>query len=99
MCHDIADLSWDFHANHVKNSRFFQISSLYAQVHGLTRIIFAGYFIRGHPVTMHTMSYAVNFFSKVSDTGKRAFRNSETLRECKLLLCNSAGKQGYRGIP
>ena len=41
-----------------------QISSLYAQVHGLTRIIFGGYFIRGHPVTMDTISYAINFFSK-----------------------------------
>ena len=49
------------------NFNFFtqQISSLYAQVHGLTRIIFAGYFIRGHPVTMQTMSYAVKYFSKV----------------------------------
>lgn len=41
-----------------------QISSLYAQLHGLTRIIFGGYFIRGHSITMDTISYAINFFSK-----------------------------------
>ncbi|XP_047130488.1 4'-phosphopantetheine phosphatase isoform X1 [Hydra vulgaris] len=41
-----------------------QISSLYAQLHNLKRIVFGGYFIRGHPVTMHTISFAINFFSK-----------------------------------
>lgn len=41
-----------------------QISSLYAQLYGLTRIFFGGYFIRGHHVTMHTISFAINFFSK-----------------------------------
>eukprot|EP00112_Aurelia_sp_Birch-Aquarium-sp1_P015547 Seg3456.1 transcript_id=Seg3456.1/GoldUCD/mRNA.D3Y31 product="Pantothenate kinase 4" protein_id=Seg3456.1/GoldUCD/D3Y31 len=41
-----------------------QISSLYAQLHGLKRIYFGGYFIRGHPLTMSSISFAVNFFSK-----------------------------------
>ncbi|XP_065055956.1 4'-phosphopantetheine phosphatase-like [Rhopilema esculentum] len=41
-----------------------QISSLYAQIYGLKRIFFGGYFIRGHPLTMHSISFAVNFFSK-----------------------------------
>jgi len=43
-----------------------QIATLYALLHGLNRILFGGYFIRGHAVTMHTISYAVNFFSKGS---------------------------------
>jgi len=41
-----------------------QISSLYAQLHGLKRIFFGGYFIRGHPLTMYSISFAVNYFSK-----------------------------------
>ena len=41
-----------------------QISSLYAQLHDLRRIVFGGFFIRGNPVTMHTISFAINYFSK-----------------------------------
>ena len=42
-----------------------QIAFLSAQLHGLKKIYFGGYFIRGHPITMHTMTYAINYWSKV----------------------------------
>ncbi|OMH81380.1 Pantothenate kinase 2 [Zancudomyces culisetae] len=41
-----------------------QIAYLNAQLHGIKRIYFGGYFIRGHKLTMHTLSYAINFWSK-----------------------------------
>ncbi|XP_065317770.1 4'-phosphopantetheine phosphatase-like isoform X2 [Gordionus sp. m RMFG-2023] len=41
-----------------------QIAFLNAQLHRLTKIYFGGFFIRGHPVTMHTITYAINFWSK-----------------------------------
>ncbi|KAI1398582.1 fumble-domain-containing protein [Hypoxylon fuscum] len=40
-----------------------QISYLQSQVHGLSRIYFGGSFIRGHPQTMNTLSYAIKFWS------------------------------------
>lgn len=41
-----------------------QIAYLQSQVHGLSRIYFGGSFIRGHPQTMNTLSYAIKFWSK-----------------------------------
>ncbi|KAJ2596691.1 hypothetical protein H4R99_004820 [Coemansia sp. RSA 1722] len=41
-----------------------QIAYLNAQLHGIRRIYFGGYFIRGHPLTMNTLSYAIDFWSK-----------------------------------
>ncbi|KAF9580633.1 hypothetical protein BGW38_002646 [Lunasporangiospora selenospora] len=41
-----------------------QIAYLNAQAHNLDRIYFGGCFIRGHPITMNTLSYAINFWSK-----------------------------------
>ena len=41
-----------------------QIAYLNALHHGLERIYFGGYFIRGHADTMRTISYAINFWSK-----------------------------------
>ncbi|KAI9592048.1 fumble-domain-containing protein [Syncephalis fuscata] len=40
-----------------------QIAYLNARAHNLTRIYFGGYFIRGHAVTMGTLSYAIKFWS------------------------------------
>ena len=40
------------------------------QKHDLKRIYFGGSFIRGHQQTIHTLSYAINFWSKGS---KQAF--------------------------
>ena len=41
-----------------------QISTLYAMLHQIKRIYFGGFFLRHHPVGLHTISYAVNFWSK-----------------------------------
>ncbi|CAH1781675.1 unnamed protein product [Owenia fusiformis] len=41
-----------------------QIAYLNAKLHGLKKIYFGGYFIRGHPMTMHTITFAINYWSK-----------------------------------
>ncbi|KAJ3118657.1 hypothetical protein HDU96_010641 [Phlyctochytrium bullatum] len=41
-----------------------QIAYLNAQSHGIQRIYFSGFFIRGHPITMNTLNYAIQFWSK-----------------------------------
>ncbi|KAI8328566.1 pantothenate kinase [Chlamydoabsidia padenii] len=41
-----------------------QIAYLNAQQHDIKRIYFGGCFIRGHPITMNTLSYAIQFWSK-----------------------------------
>ncbi|KAJ1984765.1 hypothetical protein H4R34_000453 [Dimargaris verticillata] len=41
-----------------------QIAYLNAKIHNLERIYFGGSFIQGHPDTMHTLSYAIKFWSQ-----------------------------------
>lgn len=41
-----------------------QIAYLQSKVHDLSHIYFGGSFIRGHPQTMNTLSYAIKFWSK-----------------------------------
>ncbi|KAH6648742.1 pantothenate kinase-like protein [Truncatella angustata] len=41
-----------------------QIAYLQSQIHNLSNIYFGGSFIRGHPQTMNTLSYAIKFWSK-----------------------------------
>lgn len=41
-----------------------QIAYLQSEKHGLQHIYFGGSFIRGHPQTMNTLSYAIRFWSK-----------------------------------
>jgi len=41
-----------------------QIAYLNASAHGVQRIYFGGCFIRGHPITMNTLSFAIDFWSK-----------------------------------
>ncbi|KAI1436924.1 fumble-domain-containing protein [Xylaria sp. CBS 124048] len=41
-----------------------QIAYLHSHIHGLSHIYFGGSFIRGHPQTMNTLSYAIRFWSK-----------------------------------
>uniref|UniRef100_A0A0A9YJQ4 4'-phosphopantetheine phosphatase n=3 Tax=Lygus hesperus TaxID=30085 RepID=A0A0A9YJQ4_LYGHE len=41
-----------------------QIASLYAMMHNLKKVYFGGYFLRNHPLTMHTVSFAINYWSK-----------------------------------
>ncbi|CAD5113104.1 DgyrCDS2294 [Dimorphilus gyrociliatus] len=40
-----------------------QIAYLHARLHNLKKIYFGGYFIRGYHATMHTITYAINFWS------------------------------------
>lgn len=51
---------------HMISNDIGQLACLYAKLHNLTRVYFGGFFIRGHPVTMHTITYSINFFTKVS---------------------------------
>lgn len=41
-----------------------QLAYLNAKRYGLKRVLFGGFFIRGHPYTMETISYAIRFWSK-----------------------------------
>jgi type II pantothenate kinase len=41
-----------------------QIAFLQSQIHSLSHIYFGGSFIRGHPQTMNTLSYAIKFWSR-----------------------------------
>jgi type II pantothenate kinase len=41
-----------------------QLAFLQSQLHGLSHIYFGGSFIRGHPQTMNTLSYAIKFWSQ-----------------------------------
>ncbi|XP_056293118.1 4'-phosphopantetheine phosphatase isoform X2 [Pseudoliparis swirei] len=49
---------------HMISNDIGQLACLYAKLHNLSRVYFGGFFIRGHPVTMHTISYSINFFTK-----------------------------------
>lgn len=50
---------------HMISNDIGQLACLYAKLHNLSRVYFGGFFIRGHPVTMHTITYSINFFTKV----------------------------------
>ncbi|XP_059469854.1 4'-phosphopantetheine phosphatase isoform X1 [Neocloeon triangulifer] len=41
-----------------------QIACLYAMMHNMPRVYFGGYFLRGHPLSMHTISFAINYWSR-----------------------------------
>ncbi|XP_061748094.1 4'-phosphopantetheine phosphatase isoform X2 [Nerophis ophidion] len=49
---------------HMISNDIGQLACLYAKLHDLSRVYFGGFFIRGHPVTMHTITYSINFFTK-----------------------------------
>uniref|UniRef100_A0A8D3BPS5 4'-phosphopantetheine phosphatase n=1 Tax=Scophthalmus maximus TaxID=52904 RepID=A0A8D3BPS5_SCOMX len=49
---------------HMISNDIGQLACLYAKLHNLSRVYFGGFFIRGHPVTMHTITYSINFFTK-----------------------------------
>lgn len=42
------------------------LAYLNAKRYGLPRVLFGGFFIRGHPYTMETISFAIKFWSKAS---------------------------------
>ena len=41
------------------------LAYLNAKRYGLSRVFFGGFFIRGHPYTMETISFAIRYWSKV----------------------------------
>ncbi|XP_071951157.1 4'-phosphopantetheine phosphatase-like [Antedon mediterranea] len=41
-----------------------QMTCLYANLENMKRVYFGGYFIRGHPVIMAAITFALNYFSK-----------------------------------
>ncbi|XP_036316873.1 4'-phosphopantetheine phosphatase isoform X2 [Pipistrellus kuhlii] len=49
---------------HMISNDIGQLACFYARLHGLDRVYFGGFFIRGHPVTMRTITYSISFFSK-----------------------------------
>lgn len=53
---------------HMISNDIGQLACLYARLHCLDRVYFGGFFIRGHPVTMRTITYSINFFSKVTSS-------------------------------
>ena len=48
-----------------------QLAYLNAKRYGLKRVFFGGFFIRGHPYTMETISFAIRFWSKVCGVLRR----------------------------
>ncbi|KAI1423431.1 fumble-domain-containing protein [Xylaria sp. FL1777] len=65
------DMSSRFSAADISRSLLYAISNnigqiayLHSHIHGLSHIYFGGSFIRGHPQTMNTLSYAIRFWSK-----------------------------------
>lgn len=61
---------------HMISNDIGQLACLYARLHALDRVYFGGFFIRGHPVTMRTITYSINFFSKVTPAGPWRCRSS-----------------------
>ncbi|XP_042199632.1 4'-phosphopantetheine phosphatase isoform X2 [Callorhinchus milii] len=49
---------------HMISNDIGQLACLYAKLHNLSRVYFGGFFIRGHPLTMHTITYSINYFTK-----------------------------------
>lgn len=41
-----------------------QIACLYAMMNNLKKVYFGGYFLRNHPLSMHTISFSINYWSK-----------------------------------
>lgn len=52
--------------NKMYSNNIGQIAYLNAKQHDVKRIYFGGCFIRGHPITMNTLSYAIKFWSQGS---------------------------------
>ncbi|KAL0276032.1 UNVERIFIED_CONTAM: hypothetical protein PYX00_003707 [Menopon gallinae] len=41
-----------------------QIACLYAMMHNLKKVYFGGYFLRNHPLSMHTISFSIRYWSQ-----------------------------------
>ena len=65
------------------------LAYLNAKRYGLPRVFFGGFFIRGHPYTMETISFAIRFWSKLDKARGR-------LPRCPLLDLPSVCLQSHR---
>lgn len=81
---------------HMISNDIGQLACLYARLHNLSRVYFGGFFIRGHPVTMHTITYSINYFTKARPPFLHTFKNKHIIRclyitlrlcYCVLLFC------------
>ncbi|XP_050525416.1 4'-phosphopantetheine phosphatase [Daktulosphaira vitifoliae] len=61
----------DFNEADLARSLLFAISNdighiacLYAMMHNLKKVYFGGYFLRNHSLSMHTISFSINFWSR-----------------------------------
>lgn len=63
------------------------LAYLNAKRYGLSRVLFGGFFIRGHPYTMETISFAIKFWSKVRMPAS-SFASYAAALICALRLCN-----------
>ncbi|XP_014217722.1 pantothenate kinase 4 [Copidosoma floridanum] len=41
-----------------------QIASLYASLYNINKVYFGGYFLRNHPLSMHSISYAIKYWTR-----------------------------------
>ncbi len=69
-----------------------QIASLYAVLHRIKTIYFGGFFLRHHPVSLHTVSYSVNYWSK-GEVQARFLRHEGYLGAIGAFL---KGAQGFK---
>jgi len=95
---------------HMISNDIAQLAHLYAKVNNCKRIIFGGFFIRGHAATMHTISFGVNYWSKGQTKALflrhegylgaiGAFMNAKVFEENNLWGENYASSSGYRENP
>jgi len=70
-----------------------QIASLYAMLHRVKTIYFGGFFLRHHPVSMHTVGYSVNYWSK-GQVQVRFLRHEGYLGAIGAFLCQ--GVEGFK---
>lgn len=69
------------------------LAYLNAKAYGIQRVFFGGFYIRGHPYTMETISYAIRFWSKVTNSSL-SVREWILQQECMCRLANKAPSRG-----
>uniref|UniRef100_A0A7N8Y0B0 4'-phosphopantetheine phosphatase n=1 Tax=Mastacembelus armatus TaxID=205130 RepID=A0A7N8Y0B0_9TELE len=82
---------------HMISNDIGQLACLYAKLHDLSRVYFGGFFIRGHPVTMHTITYSINFFTKVRPFPQRTLKQAK-IHPTQLWGENYAGSSGLMSV-
>ena len=75
--------------NIIVSNNIGQIAYLNAQAHNIKRIYFSGFFIRGHPTTMNTLNFAIDFWSK--GTIKALFLRHEGYIGASKVVLSSSG--------